>query len=938
MFRRRPGAVGAEWNWEKEHLWLYLLALGFDPKAAEGASGTNLLLGPTAFDMPSYSTFHVIALFLFTKLDKQRAVNTFRNCMFPDVKPSDLEFRKLCSSWLKEISNEEGSGIPQAAASFFLYSTGHKFIHLMYRFARYVVVKDLKKSSADSKIPFVKAVCFSPEDLCKADERCRVARNELLQILLRKDYIIRKYKKTSQCLIKEIKQMKCEYTHLQQQLQKMESKELNKKDRAERIQKVRSMWTLITETFSSLKKEMEIVESVCGGHVDQIVFDGSNVVVSIPRLLVDKVENETREVYAGNLYEGEKLNFLTVIQLLNEALRILRDESYRFDSKNHLQPIVNMATLQSKMLLHLEAVRQSIENKCFILNKSNSRRQKELIMKWERYPGWSSLCNQDLDLSVVQAVSEAEKDCEDYIFSQNPGSDSDILDLWEISYGNSESTISVSSSLTPTRWISSKSSELSETSENKDLLTEKDLHIEPDSGKEKPMPPRISEDGKDELTLSESWENSEGHVTQRDAPLEKKVVLEKAREELAEEIAKIITSESPQSDAGRGIASDDLIDFLDFNPFLTRKQIHRTPENLLSEIRNSWRKAIQSEDLSDAELVSTEEIIDAPVDASPAIQDKAAISLDGGSSSSAVPNVDYPLSEQKSKRSSAEFAVLMQMISQINVPMIWEETSEILEDLDSEEELEDAVSGESFIGKTKQSPCMYVEKSLNTPCISSEDSSKVKTLPSDHLLGLMDKDLLWNASPVLSSKSCEVDDFGMLHETTPEELSSRSSNKFVMSESGLGFLGNVFIPHNTVNQGNILNLKPNLDSLLSRYKMLKKSVSGEEQELHEVFIGDESLSNFSDISLSPDEGERGDLQMSVERFSLDEEFAKIKSPVSLPDKNSSLPSLLVFSKHLEEMASKINEIPLDLINKLKDKEKLNEKLSTKESPSLLKNL
>lgn len=46
------------------------------------------------------------------------------------------------------------------------------------------------------------------------------------------------------------------------------------------------------------------------------------------------------------------------------------------------------------------------------------------------------------------------------------------------------------------------------------------------------------------------------------------------------QIAKIITSESPQSDAGRGIASDDLIDFLDFNPFLTRKQIHRTPENL----------------------------------------------------------------------------------------------------------------------------------------------------------------------------------------------------------------------------------------------------------------------------------------------------------------------------------------------------------------------
>lgn len=33
-------------DWEKEHLWLYLLALGFDPGAAEMSAGTKLLLGP----------------------------------------------------------------------------------------------------------------------------------------------------------------------------------------------------------------------------------------------------------------------------------------------------------------------------------------------------------------------------------------------------------------------------------------------------------------------------------------------------------------------------------------------------------------------------------------------------------------------------------------------------------------------------------------------------------------------------------------------------------------------------------------------------------------------------------------------------------------------------------------------------------------------------
>lgn len=46
------------------------------------------------------------------------------------------------------------------------------------------------------------------------------------------------------------------------------------------------------------------------------------------------------------------------------------------------------------------------------------------------------------------------------------------------------------------------------------------------------------------------------------------------------QIAKMVTSESPQSGGERGIALDDLISSLDFNPFLTRKQIPRTPENL----------------------------------------------------------------------------------------------------------------------------------------------------------------------------------------------------------------------------------------------------------------------------------------------------------------------------------------------------------------------
>lgn len=61
------------------------------------------------------------------------------------------------------------------------------------------------------------------------------------------------------------------------------------------------------------------------------------------------------------------------------------------------------------------------------------------------------------------------------------------------------------------------------------------MHTEPDSGKEKS---EISEDEEDKLTLLESQENSEGPVTQADASVKKEDLLEKAREELAEQVGK----------------------------------------------------------------------------------------------------------------------------------------------------------------------------------------------------------------------------------------------------------------------------------------------------------------------------------------------------------------------------------------------------------------
>ncbi|KFZ47701.1 HAUS augmin-like complex subunit 6, partial [Antrostomus carolinensis] len=122
----------------------------------------------------------------------------------------------------------------------------------------------------------------------------------------------------------------------------------------------------------------------------------------------------------------------------------------------------------------------------------------------------------------------------------------------------------------------------------------------------KPAPQKFLRNGKDESAISEMCENAGDQLIQTVSPIKKDDPLMKARDELAEEIAKTVMSESPQSGEGKAMSLEDLVSSLAFNPFVTRKQIPRTPENLLTEIRSSWRKAIQTEGSSDVELSPAE--------------------------------------------------------------------------------------------------------------------------------------------------------------------------------------------------------------------------------------------------------------------------------------------------------------------------------------------
>ncbi|NWI54578.1 HAUS6 protein, partial [Calyptomena viridis] len=72
---------------------------------------------------------------------------------------------------------------------------GSKFVHMVYQFARHVMIEDMKKLSLGTGILLPKVQKLRPEDMHVVKARHRVANNKLLKILQKEVYVIREYGK-----------------------------------------------------------------------------------------------------------------------------------------------------------------------------------------------------------------------------------------------------------------------------------------------------------------------------------------------------------------------------------------------------------------------------------------------------------------------------------------------------------------------------------------------------------------------------------------------------------------------------------------------------------------------------------------------------------------------------------------------------------------------
>ncbi|XP_039585793.1 HAUS augmin-like complex subunit 6 [Passer montanus] len=852
-------AAGAQW--ESDHLWICLLALGFDPKQHCG-----IKLGRNMFAKSNSRAFSVLAHFLFTKLDKNRARQIFKRCGV--TKLSSPRCRKHCSLWLKEISQQKEVSLPRIAPSALICPGGAKFVHVFYCFARYVMTENMKKLFVGTGICFAEAVMRRPRDMYMARARHRVAYNKLLQILQRGDFVFQEYRRKVQVLIREIKRTKKKYAVVQNQFCRMKQNDQNKNDTTERIQKVRSMWTLITEMLTSLKKEKEVVDSVLEDCVNPCILDGTDVVLSVPALLIYRVESNLYSFCTGNLYEDGNLNFLTVIQLLNEALMTLRDESCPCELKE-LHRIEDVAAFYKNALreLNTASLRRKQEH-CEPEHQSLPRKQEIWESKWETILGQCpfNLIFKD-DLQSAPSLQSSSSSDEDTVFYQSFSGNYDYHheECNEESDGPLENMLHTT--LVPSRWSSSVPSS-SEGSENGDLLIKNNLNT--CVGNEKPVPQKNLKNGKEEFPTSEMEENASENVTQPKSPVKRDELLEKARDELAEEIAKSVMSESPHSGEEKGMTLDDLISSLCFNPFITRNQIPRTPENLLTEIRSSWRKAIQTEGSLDLELSSTGVMTEkSSMNATLSMQEE--VDFVCSKPLSPVSDLDPPVSEEMSQLNSTESG------SQSGI-----QESERIES----EELDSGLSGSCV--EDQSQTFQNVKKSMNTPDTCLKGGSRTNTLPSDHCRSfLMDKMLWWNVSALNSA------DMGILGETLPQcddmdpSISADSVSFFFTMDSEN-------LMDDSENNEDVKKLDLDIQSLSNSHEVLKQTASKSEEELHQTHNGDKFQSSRAKLSMTSEEREENE-----DYLSMDEEFTKMPLPNSPDESKHSLSSLLVSCQQMD---------------------------------------
>uniref|UniRef100_A0A8C3WJH0 HAUS augmin like complex subunit 6 n=1 Tax=Catagonus wagneri TaxID=51154 RepID=A0A8C3WJH0_9CETA len=947
-------------SFEKEHLWMYLRALGFDPRPATIACGkivSHTNLGVNMFDRLNRDAFQIVSYFLFQTLDPSLTQEIFKHCWPPFDKKSDTEFRKHCCEWLKKISAECGSSFPQVVGSLFLSPGGPKFVHLMYHFARFVAIKYIETHSKNSSVHFMETFNVKPQDLYRCIARCHVARNRFLRILQREDCVIQKYQENAQLSVKQVRNLRSEYIGQQNQIKKMEPYD-DQSNIQEKIQKVRSLWASVNETLTFLEEEREIVSSVLS-LVNQYTLDGSNVAINIPRLLLDKIEKQMCQLHMGNVYEAGKLNLLTVIQLLNEVLKVMKYELCQTDQARltvdrHF--LEKETKFQRERLSDLKHLRYKIKEDLTTIRHSVVEQERKWHKKWKEFLGLSPFslikgCTPALDLlppmSPLSFDPASEEVYAKSILLQYPASLPDTPKRCK-----QENDCRRASDVLGTKCDLAKSpasfllQAISSSDRNNVTLLEKDMEVKTPREKNEIVSKKTTEFETEDFSSLNIAKNTDSNAFGGSPPAEKSDPFQKEQDHLVEEVARAVLSDSPQSTKGE-VKLEELMDSLVSNPFLTRNQIPRTPENWISEVRSSWRKAVEVEDTKNTEPIQMDtEHREVLPESLAEVHNQAEFSMANFFSATTVSNSSHSHLPEKKVISDCFKCVPQKpvVISHIGEPTTQNMSDMLNKEIICKQDLECAALQNKLL-ETSQIETFSSTVGSRRDEIDGSEKEYIKI--SDHSKASykdlsMHKSMLWNCqiSSGISS-NLQVSDFGILHETLPEDDGHLSLNSSSSTEASFKLEANSPM-HSGISPEDVVGERQttpesdfSLQAICSGYEALKKSLSKQREEIY--LFNPETLERHKpELSLSPPNIHTDDMLNFLGTHDLHTDYTKPSLRMSLGERKQSLSPLIKFSPVEQRLSTTIPCSLGELLPNLTEEEVLNKSLNARESPSDLK--
>ncbi|XP_034712357.1 HAUS augmin-like complex subunit 6 isoform X1 [Etheostoma cragini] len=589
-----------------KYLWFALLGLGLQPDTAvsliSGKTNVNVKhinLGPNMFDKPNKDAFYIVTHFLLERLNPTRFNETYRHCWPVLNHKADAEFRKVTCAWLREITDETANAGSRVVASLFLSPGGPKFISLMLHLASHVMLQEMKTfTTDDSWVPEAAASPASSLDL--AVKRLSLVTTRFLKAGVNQDHFLHEYQRKAQLLVKSMRDIGAEGAKYDERLKLHSSESTQEADSsAEKTQMVRSLWSDIDRMRSTIKEEQHAVESVLKGEVDQYVLDGTDRVLNIPRCLLERIEQLPHQMSSGNVYEAGQLNVLCVLELTKHALQLLREERCRVShapkprlSPQHLQ---DKCQQMARALQNLHLIRKRISKEAIPEVTSTIR---DLEAAWDRK--WMetlkdtpllSFLSEDPALGFLSPMAPlsfepaADSSYRSGVFSQYPATL-----LGEKPAKSKSQNGSMSSSSKPRRF----SPATAERTESPVVDTQASkANTSLDWLFDTPSPPLRAPSG----PPPQASVRKTAHVDLKVTPMRNETqILDMECDNLADQFADAVTTTSPTEGRVKVVDLDGLLGTLHRGPFSTRKQLPRTPESLILNVKSSWRKAVEEDE------------------------------------------------------------------------------------------------------------------------------------------------------------------------------------------------------------------------------------------------------------------------------------------------------------------------------------------------------